>query len=106
MQVALSTALLNLTILTIRQKDDIGFSVLAQVLPDILTKITDAEAQFRMYVALGTLILSSNGHQAEVKAKINENGSFISTLQLHVFSGQNDIENKRMNCVKQLMNIL
>ncbi|XP_023012840.1 phospholipase A2 activator protein [Leptinotarsa decemlineata] len=105
-QVALATCLLNLTILTIKSSDEIGFSVLAQVLPDILTKLTDTESQFRTYVALGTLITSSNSHQQEIKAKINENSNFLSAMQLHMFSGQNDLENKRMNCVKQLVIIL
>ncbi|KAJ8972552.1 hypothetical protein NQ314_000139 [Rhamnusium bicolor] len=105
-QIALSTSLLNLTILTIKKNDDIGFSILAQVLPDILTKLSDPESQFRLYVAIGTLIKSSNSHQQEIRAKVNENSNFLSTLQLHTFSGQNDLENKRMNCVKELMNIL
>ncbi|KAG5881794.1 hypothetical protein JTB14_037091 [Gonioctena quinquepunctata] len=105
-QVALSTCLLNLTILTIKKIDEIGFSILAQVLPDLLTKLTDPESQFRTYVALGTLITSSNSHKQEIKAKINENTNFLSAMQLHMFSGLNDTENKRMNCVKQLVTIL
>ncbi|KAJ8959902.1 hypothetical protein NQ318_011639 [Aromia moschata] len=105
-QVALSTSLLNLTILTVRRNDDVGFSIFAQVLPDILTKLTDTESQFRVYVAIGTLLKSSNSHQQEIRAKVNENENFVTTLQLHRFSGQNDLENKRMNCAKQLLDIL
>lgn len=92
--------------MTIKRNDELGFPILAQVLPDILTKLTDPEAQFRMYVAIGTLIKSANSHQSEICAKINENGNFLTTLQLHTFSGQNDLENKRNNCVKELLNIL
>lgn len=97
--------LLNLTILCIRKNDDLGFSVLAQVLPDILTKLTDPESHFRGYVAVGTLVTQSNSHKQEVVAKINENQNFLTTLQLHSFGG-NDLENKRSNCVKQLQSLL
>ncbi|CAH1156011.1 unnamed protein product [Phaedon cochleariae] len=105
-QVALSTSLLNLTILTIKNNDEIGFSILAQVLPDILTKLTDAESQFRAYVALGTLVTSANSHRQEIKVKIGENARFLTTVQLHSLSGQNELEKKRMNCAKQLLNVL
>lgn len=106
MQVALSTTLLNLTTLTVRKNDEVGFSILGNVLPDILTKLTDAESQFRMYVAVGTLIVSANAQKQEVIGKINSNQSFTNLLELHKFSGQNDVENKRTNCVKQLLGFL
>ncbi|XP_018568401.1 phospholipase A-2-activating protein [Anoplophora glabripennis] len=105
-QIALSTTLLNLTVMTIKRTDELGLTILAQVLPDILTKLSDTESQFRMYVAIGTLIKSANSHKSEICAKINENSNFLTTLQLHTFSGQNDLENKRNNCVKELLNIL
>ncbi|CAH1990156.1 unnamed protein product [Acanthoscelides obtectus] len=105
-QVALATCLLNVTIMTGKQKDELGFSVLAQVLPDILSRLTDPEAQFRLYVAVGTLIKTAQLHGAAVKAKLNENSNFLSTMQSHSFSGQNELENKRMNCVKQLSALL
>lgn len=106
-QVALATVLLNLVILTVKRNDELGFSVMADVVPDILTKLTDMEAHFRCYVALGTLITSSNKHKEEVKIKINENANFVSTMQLHAISGgHNDLENKRRNCVKQLQVLL
>lgn len=57
-------------------------------------------------MAVGTLITSSNSQKAEVIGKINTNESFTNLLELHKFSGQNDVENKRMNCVKQLLGIL
>lgn len=105
-QVALATTLLNLTTLTVRKNDEVGFSILANVLPDILTKLTDPESQFRMYVAVGTLIVSSKSQKQEVIGKINSNPSFTNLLELHKFSGQSDIENKRMGCVKQLLSYL
>ncbi|CAG9862601.1 unnamed protein product [Phyllotreta striolata] len=105
-QVALATCLLNMTILILKIQDEIGIKVLAQVLPDLITKLTESEAQFRAYVVLGTLITSSGPHRPSVKAKIQENSDFMGTMQLHSFSGQNDSENKRMNCVKEIMNIL
>nr|CAI5856024.1 unnamed protein product [Callosobruchus analis] len=88
--------------MTGKQKDELGFSVLAQVLPDILTRLTDPEAQFRLYVAVGTLIKTAQLHEAAVKAKLTENSNFLTTMQMHSFSGRNELENKRMNCVKQL----
>ncbi|CAG9833993.1 unnamed protein product [Diabrotica balteata] len=105
-QVALATSLLNLTILTLKHNDEIGITVLAQVIPDLITKLTEAEAHFRAYVALGTLITSSSIHKPMIKAKVQENTNFISTLQLHSFASQTDVDNKRMKCVKELLNIL
>lgn len=98
--------MLNLTILTVKRNDELGYSILAEVLPDILTKLTDIESQFRTYVALGTLITQANSHLQEVKLKINGNSNFLSTLQLHVLGSSNDLETKRMNCVKELQAIL
>ncbi|XP_056634387.1 phospholipase A-2-activating protein [Diorhabda sublineata] len=105
-QIALATTLLNLTILVVKRNDEIGITVLAQVIPDLVTKLTESEAHFRAYVALGTLITRANVYKLMVKAKVQENSNFISTLHLHSFSSQTDIENKRMNCVKELLNIL
>ncbi|CAG9765638.1 unnamed protein product [Ceutorhynchus assimilis] len=104
-QIALATLLLNLTILSIRKNDDLGYSVLVQVLPDIITKFTDVESHFRIYVALGTLVTQSNLHKQEIVSKVNGNQNFLTTLQLHSFGG-NDLENKRGNCVKQLQKLL
>lgn len=73
-QVALATLLLNLTVGCVKKRDEVGISVLANVIPDILTKITDPESQFRCYVALGTLL--STSQREEVKIKITSNSSF------------------------------
>lgn len=105
-QIALSTFLLNLTVSMIKTGDDLGISILADVLPDILTKLTDPESQFRCYVALGTLLTIGQQQITEVKVKLKGNSSFIGALQLHSLSGQNDVENKRVDCVKQIQRIL
>ncbi|XP_076265264.1 phospholipase A2 activator protein [Rhynchophorus ferrugineus] len=105
-QIALATVLLNMTILSLRKLDELGCSVLAQVLPDVATKLTDPESQFRVYVALGTLMKQCNSHKAELVQKINENSNFLTTLQLHSLSGGNELEIKRTNCVKQLQALL
>ncbi|XP_050305466.1 phospholipase A-2-activating protein [Anthonomus grandis grandis] len=104
-QIALSTLLLNLTVMSVKKNDDLGYSILSQVLPDILTKMTDPESHFRGYVAIGTLVTGANSHKHELVAKINENQNFSSTLQLHSFGG-NDSETKRSHCVKQLKGVL
>lgn len=105
-QIALATVLLNMTVLSIKKNDDVCFSVLAQVLPDVLTKLTDPESHFRIYVALGTLIQQSNSHKTEIVQRVNDNSNFLTTLQLHSFSGGNELECKRTNCVKQLQALL
>ncbi|EFA09359.2 phospholipase A-2-activating protein [Tribolium castaneum] len=103
-QIALSTLLLNLCVASLKKRDDLGISVLADVIPDILTKLSDPESQFRSYVALGTLL--SSPQSAEVKAKVKSNVGFISALESHVLSGQGDLEEKRRNCASQVQEIL
>lgn len=101
---ALSTLLLNLSIASLKKKDDLGVSVLADVIPDILTKLSDPESQFRAYVALGTLLTSD--FQSEVKTKVKSNTRFVSVLQSHVLPGQSDLEEKRRNCASQVQELL
>ncbi|RZC40157.1 phospholipase A-2-activating protein [Asbolus verrucosus] len=106
-QIALATILLNLSVASLKKKDELGISVLADVIPDILSKLSDPESQFRGYVALGTLLTSPNSQQiAEVKAKVKTNSGFVSALQSHLLSGQSDLENKRQNCAQQVQDIL
>jgi phospholipase A-2-activating protein len=106
-QIALATLLLNLSVATLKKRDELGISVLADVIPDILTKLSDPESQFRSYVALGTLLTSASSLQAaEVKTKVKSNPGFVSALQSHLMSGQNDLENKRRNCACQVQDII
>jgi hypothetical protein len=98
---------LNLSVATLKKRDELGISVLADVIPDILTKLSDPESQFRSYVALGTLLTSASSLQAaEVKTKVKSNPGFVSALQSHLMSGQNDLENKRRNCACQVQDII
>lgn len=104
---ALATFLLNISILTLKRNDEIGISVLADVLPDVLTNLEDPEAQFRAYVALGTLFTSGNVQQnREVKSKAKENGKFLEKLEANTTSYNNDIELKRKNCALQIQHAL
>lgn len=106
-QIALATFLLNVTVLILTRSDEIGVSILADVLPDILTNLTDAEAQFRAYVALGTLISSNNAQQnALIKLKVKENKKFVEQLNLNTLTHQGDVELKRKNCALQLQRTL
>lgn len=103
-QIALATLLLNFSVASLKKGDDLGVSVLADVIPDILSKLNDPESQFRCYVALGTLL--SSPQSTEVKTKVKSNSGFLSALQSHVLTGQGDLEEKRRNCASQIQNIL
>lgn len=106
-QIALATLLLNLTLAVLKRNDELGVSVLADVLPDILSKLTDPESHFRGYVGLGTLLVGLEPKQLnEIKNKIKGNSGFVSALQLHLLSGGNDLEVKKRNCAKQVQDIL
>ncbi|XP_060528385.1 phospholipase A-2-activating protein [Cylas formicarius] len=105
-QIAAATVLLNLTVLCVARADDMGLFVLAQVVPDILTKFTEPEAHFRAYLAIGTLVNWPGPELEEIKVRINESEQFLTTLQLHGFAGGNDLERKRTECVKQLRGFL
>lgn len=99
--------MLNIGILTLKKSDEIGLSILANVLPDIITKLEDAEAQFRAYVALGTLLNTGNQQEdLQVKVKVMENPQFLEKLSLHARTGQTDVEIKRKNCAAQVEAIL
>lgn len=93
--------------LILKRSDEIGLSILANVLPDIITNLDDPEAQFRAYIALGTLLSTGNQQQnLEVKAKVMENPQFLQKLSLHARTGQSDVEVKRKNCAAQVENII
>lgn len=76
-------------------------------MPDLLTKLEDPEAQFRAYVALGTLLRTGNQQQdVQVKVKVLENTQFVERLSLHAKTSQTDVEMKRKNCAIQIETIL
>lgn len=96
-----------MSILILKKKDEIGLSILANVLPDITTNLEDAEAQFRAYVALGTLLNTGNRQQdLQVRAKVMENPRFLEKLSFHARMGQSDVEVKRKNCAAQVEGVL
>lgn len=107
LQIALATFLLNISILVLKLEDELSISVLANVVPDIITKLEDPEAQFRAYTALGTLITSGNSELAQqAKVKVLQNVQFMGKLKLHGEVHQNDLELKRKNCALQIQNLL
>lgn len=107
LQIALATFLLNISVLNLKRDDELGISVLANVVPDIITNIEDPEAQFRAYTALGTLITSGNQELTrQVKLKVLQNVQFIEKLKLNASVYQNDVELKRKNCALQIQNLV
>lgn len=107
LQIALATFLLNISILILKREDELGISVLADVLPDIIANLEDPEAQFRAYTALGTLITSGSLELTQqVKTKVLQNVRFIGKLKAHADAHQNDVELKRKNCALQIRNLL
>ncbi|KAL1514055.1 hypothetical protein ABEB36_003380 [Hypothenemus hampei] len=105
-QIAMSTVLFNLTLLIVKKRDDLGFSVLAQILPDGIMKLSDPESHFRIYVALGTLLVNLDPQKPEILDGILRYGPFLKTLELHGSNSNNDLENKRRNCARQLIPLL
>lgn len=96
-----------MSVLILKRNDEIGLSILANVLPDIITNLEDPEAQYRTYVALGTILHTENQQQdLLVKAKVMENTQFLQKLSLHARTGQNEVETKRKNCAAKVENIL
>ncbi|ERL89805.1 phospholipase A-2-activating protein [Dendroctonus ponderosae] len=104
-QLALATVLMNLTLMILKNKEHAGYKVLAEVLPDMITTLDDSEAQFRIYVAIGTLMQNSDSLRPEVVEKIKESGEFLPLLKLH-FHVTNEAQNKRANCAKQIYSLL
>lgn len=98
--------MLNLTVLCQRKNDDLGISVLADVIQDILTQLVDPESQFRAYVALGTLLIPNSIGCTEVRLKLKTNSSFMKLLNEHNSSCNGEIEKKRMDCAKDVTKLL
>ncbi|XP_018332885.2 phospholipase A-2-activating protein [Agrilus planipennis] len=106
-QIALATLLLNLTVLCLKKSDEFGILILANVLPDMINLLDDNEAQFRAYVALGTMLSSGSSEQANaVRQKVLEDDKFMERLNDHASQYSNEIELKRKNCASQVQNKL
>lgn len=104
-QTALATVLLNMSIVCIKKNDEIGLEILASILPELLTNFQEAEAQFRGYVALGTL-MSSPKYGGIVKERIRNNQAFLSALEVAVTTFGSDAEQKRKHCACQVQKTL
>lgn len=102
-KVGLSTFLMNSTIVCQKRQDEIGLFLLANILPDIVTVLVDAEAQFRAMIALGTLIsFGTVAEKRQIKSKILENEKFVQKLKILQQESVNEVETKRKNCAEQL----
>ncbi|KAI4461369.1 phospholipase a-2-activating protein [Holotrichia oblita] len=102
-EVGLSTFLMNATIVCQKRQDEIGLFLLANILPDIVTVLADAEAQFRAMIALGTLIsFGTVTEKRQIKIKILENEKFVQKLKILRQEGGNEVESKRKICAEQL----
>lgn len=96
-----------MAILTLNRNDEVGTSILADVLPDIITKLNDPEAEFRAYVALGTLLTSGSSQQnQEVKDRVLDNVRFVEKLKLNSIVHENVTELKRKKCALQVQSLL
>lgn len=74
----------------------------ASVLSDMILLFTDFEAEFRLLVALGTLI--SETKQAYIKDKILDNKELIEKIKK--FSSQNnETDQKLMKCAKEVQSV-
>lgn len=103
-EIALTTFLLNLTILTIKERDEFGILLLANVMPDVLLSLNDCEAQFRALIAIGTLLLLVNSDTKKIiNDKIKENRNFTVKLQDWSTNAITDAETKRKNCANQVL---
>lgn len=106
-QVATSTLLLNMSLMSMRRNDEIGVLILSTVIPDRIAAFDDPEAQFRSYVALGTLLsCGSDDHKKMIKEKIKENHEFVKSLERARTEGTNEVEVKRKQCASQLISEL
>lgn len=104
-QISLATFLLNISILCLKRQDEIGLMILTSVIPEICTMLRDTEAQFRAYVALGTLLKSCSDKEG-VKERIVENGGFMKALRRAASEYGNDAELKRKRCAWLVQNEL
>ncbi|KAF5272219.1 hypothetical protein FQA39_LY01301 [Lamprigera yunnana] len=103
-EIAVTTFLLNLVILTQKLKDEFGILLLSNLITDIILTLNDCESQFRGLVAMGTLLtIGSPEHSNIMKSKIQENSKFINKLKNWSESHFIEAETKRSNCAKQLL---
>ncbi|KAK4875781.1 hypothetical protein RN001_012203 [Aquatica leii] len=103
-EIALTTFLLNLSILSIKFEDEFGILLLTNVVPDMVIALNDCEAQFRGLIAIGTLLTVGNADQKKlIKEKMFENTKFLEKLYEWSQNHSNDAEMKRRNCAKQVL---
>nr|XP_022905059.1 phospholipase A-2-activating protein [Onthophagus taurus] len=106
-EVGIATLLLNSTILSHKKQDEIGLYLLANILPEMVASVNDPEAQFRILVALGTLIsYGPLAHRQQVKSNVLENEKFKEKIKILSQTGLTDVEVKRKNCALQVQNEL
>ncbi len=101
-QVAISTAMLNFAVATSRAGDEEGqtqcVSAIAYLL---LTSLTDAEAQFRTLVALGTLLKTSFENVALAKSLSAANAVLLWRKEAESAGGS-----KLIDCARSILGML
>ncbi|KAF5295352.1 hypothetical protein FQR65_LT01542 [Abscondita terminalis] len=103
-EIALTTFLLNLSIMCQKVEDEFGILLLTNVVPDMLIAFNDIEAQFRGLIAIGTLFALGKPDQKKlIKGKMLENTKFLEKLNEWSESHSNDAEMKRRNCAKEVL---
>ena len=99
----MATFLLNMTVLSLKRKDETSINVLLTVLPDVLIHFNDSEAQYRILVTIGTLLLGTTSiEQVQVKMKLTKSDKFVQHVTLLTQKGNGDIELKRKSCALQV----
>ncbi|XP_075234565.1 phospholipase A2 activator protein isoform X2 [Lycorma delicatula] len=100
LQIALTTILLNLSIVFINKKDYSSQQSIVNLLNKVLPTCSDAEAQLRGLVALGTLLVSSKNLTSSIDS--------ITVDLLHQLALQNDSKdsNKVAICSQQILNLI
>lgn len=107
MQIALATFLLNSTILCQKFNDEFGFLLLASIIPDNLLQFNENEAQFRVLVAIGTLLsCKSTNSKKIVEDKMKENQSFLQKLMVLSKEFTNETDTKRYKCAVEVLALL
>lgn len=101
-EIAVTTFLLNLTVLSTKERDEFGVVLLANVLPDVILSLNDCEAQFRGLIAVGTLIVNADTKKI-ITDKIKENGNCTVKLKDWSTNAATDAETKRKNCTNQVL---
>ncbi|GLV44358.1 Phospholipase A2 activator protein [Carabus blaptoides fortunei] len=98
-QIALSTFLLNLTIALVKSHNTVRLLALFELVAQTILKLNDPEAEFRSFVALGTIL-------SHVKTRaMKPTGNNIAQLKQKLNTvSNNNIRNK--NCATQLNSLL